>query len=183
MLRFVQAISSSIIVQAVLSILFGLWLAVWPQATIVTIVYLFAAYLALTGIVSLISYARRRAEASGYQGALVTGVLLLVFALIVFVFPEAVAGIFSIILGIVLVVSGAVNAVRSFELKRFGGGSWIGLLVVSIAVAVGGVVIVVNPFDTTVAFVLVLGMLLIAKGVIDLAVVGLASSKAKRYNG
>lgn len=181
MLRFVQAISSSIIVQAVLSILLGLLLAVWPQATIVTIVYLFAAYLAITGIVSLISYARRRGKGPGYQGALVTGVLLLVFALIVFVFPEAVAGFFSIILGIVLVVSGVVNAVRSFEFRRFGGGSWIGILIVSLAVAVGGIVIIVNPFDTTVAFVLVLGMLLIAKGVIDLAVVGLASSRAQGY--
>ena len=180
MKRFIATVSSSIVVQGVLSILLGLLLAVWPQATTITIVYLVAAYLAITGIVSLISYARHRME-PGYKGALAAGVLLAVLALIVFLFPEAVAGFFSLILGILLVMSGAVNAVRSFELKRFGGGSWLGMLIVSIAVAIGGIVIIVNPFDTTVTFVLVLGLLLIAKGVIDLVIVGLTSSKAKEF--
>lgn len=179
MKRFVEAVASSIVTQAVLSILFGLLLAVWPQATTVTVVYLFAAYLAVTGVVSLVSYARHRNDRPGYQGALVTGILLLVLALIVFVFPEAVAGFFSLLLGILLVVSGAVSAVRSMELKHFGGGSWLGMLIVSIAVAIGGIVIIVNPFDTTVTFVLVLGLLLIAKGVIDLTIVALTSSKQK----
>lgn len=179
MKRFVEAVSSSIVVQAVLAILFGLLLAVWPQATTVTVVYLFAAYLAITGAASLVSYARHRSDRPGYQGALATGIFLLILALIVFVFPEAVAGFFSLLLGILLAMSGIVNAVRSFELRRFGGGSWLGMLIVSIAVAIGGVIVIVNPFDTTVTFVLVLGLLLIAKGVIDLVIVGLTSSKEK----
>ena len=37
-------------------------------------------------------------------------------------------------------------------------------------VALGGVVIVVNPFETTVTFVLVLGVLLVLKGAADLLV-------------
>ncbi|MEQ3363299.1 HdeD family acid-resistance protein [Raoultibacter massiliensis] len=179
MRRFVKAVSSSIVMQAVLSVLLGLFLTMWPQATTVTVVYLFAAYLAITGIVSLISYARHRSERDGYRGALATGILMVVLALVVFVFPEAVAGFFSLILGIVLVMSGVLNAVRSVELRLFGGGSWLGTLIVSIAIALGGVVIIVNPFDTTVTFVLVLGLLLVAKGVIDLVVVWLASSKSK----
>ena len=99
MRRFVKAVSSSIVMQAVLSVLLGLFLTMWPQATTVTVVYLFAAYLAITGIVSLISYARHRSERDGYRGALATGILMVVLALVVFVFPEAVAGFFSLILG------------------------------------------------------------------------------------
>ena len=50
------------------------------------------------------------------------------------------------------------------------GGTWTIALVAGIVVALGGVVIVVNPFETTVTFVLVLGVLLVLKGAADLLV-------------
>lgn len=179
MKRFAELVSSSLIVQAVLSILLGLLLAIMPQTTVITVVYLLAAYLAVTGIVSLVTYARHRKDVGGSQSVLATGILLIIIALVVFIFPEAVAGVFSLILGILLALSGITNAVRSFELKKYGGSSWIGTLIISAAVAIGGVVIIVNPFDSTVTFVLVLGILLIAKGVIELVVQAMLSKQIK----
>lgn len=179
MKRFAELVSSSLIVQAVLSILLGLLLALIPETTVLTIVYLLAAYVAVTGIVSLISYARHRKDSEGSRSVLATGIFLVIIAALVFIFPEAVAGIFSLILGVLLILSGITNAVRSFELKKYGGQSWIGMLVVSLAVAIGGIVIIVNPFDSTVTFILVLGILLIAKGVVDLVVQALLSKRAK----
>ena len=136
-------------------------------STVVTIVYLLALYLAVTGVVSLVGYARARdgrSGRSGSTGSLVGGVLLLALALFVFVFPQVVAGFFSLVLGLLLVVGGAVNAARAIELRRYRGGTWTIALVAGIVVALGGVVIVVNPFETTVTFVLVLGVLLVLKG-------------------
>ena len=62
------------------------------------------------------------------------------------------------------------NAARAIELRRYRGGTWTIALVAGIVVALGGVVIVVNPFETTVTFVLVLGVLLVLKGAADLLV-------------
>ena len=73
-------------------------------------------------------------------------------------------------LGILLVIGGIVNAVRAMELRRYRGGTWVVALVAGIAIAVGGIVIIVNPFESTVAFVLALGVLLILKGVVDLLI-------------
>ena len=103
-------------------------------------------------------------------GWIAAGVLLLALALFVFVFPQVVAGFFSLVLGLLLVVGGAVNAARAIELRRYRGGTWTIALVAGIVVALGGVVIVVNPFETTVTFVLVLGVLLVLKGAADLLV-------------
>ena len=75
--------------------------------------------------------------------------------------------------------AGVVNAVRSFELRTYHGNTWVLGLVVSVIVAVGGVVIIVNPFDTTVTFMLVLGILLIVKGVGDLIIEASLSSALK----
>ena len=170
---FLHAVRSSMVAQAVLSIALGVLLVVWPGITVVTIVYLLALYLAVTGVVSLVGYARARdgrSGRSGSTGSLVGGVLLLALALFVFVFPQVVAGFFSLVLGLLLVVGGAVNAARAIELRRYRGGTWTIALVAGIVVALGGVVIVVNPFETTVTYVLVLGVLLVLKGAADLLV-------------
>ncbi len=168
MKSFLAMVRSNIKVQAILSIVLGLFLAFWPQSTTLTIVYLLALYLAVTGAASLISYFRHRNDRSRPMGVLVSGLLFVIVALLVFLFPEAVAGMFSLVLGILLTVGGLVNVVRSIDLRGYRGGSWIAMLVVSAVVAIGGIVIVVNPFDTTVTFVLVLGILLTVKGVADL---------------
>ena len=165
MTSFLKAVRSNIIAQAILSIALGVLLAFWPDITVITIVYLLALYLAVTGVVSLIAYFRTKGDRSGSFGALVSGVLLLALALVVFVFPEAVAGFFSLILGLLLVIGGGVNAVRAMELRRYQGGMWVAALIAGIIIALGGVIIIVNPFDTTVMFVLVLGVLLIVKGI------------------
>ena len=170
MKSFLDMVRSNIIAQAVLSIALGLFLALMPQTTTLTVVYLLALYLAVTGAASLISYFRSKGARYSSTGVLVSGVFLLLLALLVFLFPQAVAGFFSLILGFLLVIGGVVNMVRSIELRAYPGGMWVPMLVVSALVAIGGVVIVVNQFETTVTFVLVLGILLVAKGLIDLAI-------------
>ena len=164
---FLHAVRSSMVAQAVLSIALGVLLVVWPGITVVTIVYLLALYLAVTGVVSLVGYARARdgrSGRSGSTGSLVGGVLLLALALFVFVFPQVVAGFFSLVLGLLLVVGGAVNAARAIELRRYRGGTWTIALVAGIVVALGGVVDVVTSFHPPVPSVLVRGVLLGQEG-------------------
>lgn len=170
MKSFIEMVRSNIIVQAILSIALGAFLTLMPETTVLTIVYLLAAYLAVSGAASLISYFRGKNKSHHVPSVLITGVCFVVIALIVFAIPQVVAGFFSLILGLLLVVSGIVNAVRSLELRGYPGSIWIPTLIVSVAVSIGGIVIIVNPFATTVTFVLVLGILLIVKGIIDLVI-------------
>lgn len=181
MKKFTELVASNIIAQAVLSILFGLFLIIWPGTTLVILVYILAAGMALSGIASLISYARMNKKGQRNSAILITGLLFLVFALIMFLFPEAFASIFSILLGALLIVSGVANAVRGFSLRVFGGSAWVVMLAVGIIIALGGIIIIANPFDSTVTFVLVLGILLVAKGIIDL-LTEFASSRAEKRN-
>lgn len=177
MKKFTELIASNSVAQAVLAILLGLFLTIRPHTTTVVIVYLLAGVIALSGIASLISYFRTKKQGTRNDGILVTGLFLLVVALIIAVFPEAVAGLFSLVLGALLVLGGLINIVRSIGLRERGGSTWVIFLLISILIAVGGIVIIVNPFSTTVTFVLVLGVMLIAKGVIDLLIEFVFSKK------
>lgn len=136
--KFIELVASNIVAQAIVSILFGLFLIIWPGTTLVILVYILAAGIALSGVASIISYARLNKRGQQNSAVLVTGILLLVFALVMFLFPEAFASIFSILLGALLIISGVVNAVRGFALRGYGGASWILMLIVGIIIAIGG---------------------------------------------
>lgn len=170
MKSFLEALRSNMLAQAVTSIALGIFLAFWPGVTILTVVYLLALYLAVSGVASLVAYFRSSGARYRSAGVLANAILLLVLALLVFLFPEAVGGFFSFILGILLTIGGIVNAVRSVELRVYQGSTWVVTLILSAIIAIGGLVIIVNPFATTAMFVLVLGVLLIVKGVADLVI-------------
>lgn len=166
---FLDIVKSNIIVQAVLSIIVGLLLMFWPGITIVTVLYLVGIIFAIMGISSLINYFKAP-ESARITGMLATGVFFCALALIVFLFPQIIAGFFSVILGIILIICGAVNAVRAMELKRYGRNSWIASIILSALIAIGGVVIIANPFQTTALLVFALGLIIASNGIVDLII-------------
>ena len=163
-----KAIRSNMFVQAILFILLGLFLILWPGVTVMTVIYLFGALFALSGAASLIAYARPNGADRHSPSVLTTGVLCLLIALVAFVFPEAVAGFFSIIAGIIIALCGIVCAIRSIELRRFNDNSWIAPLIIGLLVAAGGIVIIVNPFESAATFILVLGVIMLVNGACEL---------------
>lgn len=68
-----------------------------------------------------------------------------------------IAGFFSVVLGVVLILLAIVNVVRAFGLRAFGSSIWIAVLATAVLVGIGGVLIVVNPWGASMTFVLVLG--------------------------
>lgn len=179
MKSFINIVRSNMLIQGIIFIILGVVIICWPDITITTIVYLFGAIFAVSGIASLVSYGRKSSPSYKSAGVLTSGVFLCVIALIVFFFPQEIASLFSLILGIVLVLCGVVSAVRSIDLRDLDGYTWIVSLVLGIAVAVGGIVIIANPFDTTLMFIYVLGALMIANGATDLLIEWASRHKAK----
>ena len=167
---FMKTVQTNAIVQAVLFMALGLVLMFVPDITLVTIVYLVAAVFAVSGLVSIFAYMRSGSPSYKMSGALTTGIFLLVVALVMFAFPAAVAGFFSMLLGGVLILCGVANLVRSAGLREFGGNAWIAYAVLSLVVAIGGVGVIWNPFATTMVFVMVLGALLFVNGASNLVV-------------
>ncbi len=167
---FLEAVRSNMLIQAIVFIVLGLFILLWPGVTITTIVYLFGAIFAVSGIASLVGYGRRSSRSYHAPAVLTSGVFMVILALVVFLFPEAIASLFSLLLGIVLALCGVVSAVRAVELRRFGGSTWIAALVIGAVVAIGGIVIIANPFETTLMFIYVLGALMVVNGAGDLLI-------------
>lgn len=168
--RFLTMVRSNVLVQGIICVLLGLFLMFWPGVTVITVIYLLGAFFALSGVASLVMYVRKSGDHYHEPAVLTSGVFFLILALIVFIFPGVIASFSSVVLGIVLALAGVVSAVRSVELRELRGSAWIIMLVISIIVAIGGVVIIANPFATTSLFVFIIGLVMFVNGVADLAI-------------
>lgn len=168
MREVIKKIGAHIIAQAVVSIALGGLLVAWPQSTTIALVYILAAYLALIGVISLVSYFRSRGKTSYVDGDLITGLLTVIFALIIFIFPKQVASIFTLLLGIVVLLSGVVNMVRAMELKKFGSPQWLLVLLLNVLVVIGGILIIINPFGSAITLMIIAGVFLITRGIVDI---------------
>lgn len=165
-----QVLRTNTMVQAGLLVVLGLLLVLWPGVTIVTVLYLTAILLALSGALAVFSYFRVSEEAGRPAGVLVTGVVVLLCALVIALFPGVIAGFFSVVLGAILVLCGVVNAVRSYELRAYQDATWPFSFAVSALIAIGGIVVMVNPFASTSLLVFVLGVVMVVAGAEDLLV-------------
>lgn len=178
--KILDLVRSNNLVQAVLCIAFGLFLMIYPSITIQGIIMLFGVALALMGAAGLVSYFRQKSVRYRNTGTLMGAVFYLIIALIAFVFPKVIAGFFSVVLGVVLILFAIVNVVRALGLRAFGGSIWIAVLVAAVIVGVGGVLIVVSPWGASMTFVLVLGAAFIANGAVDLFIEWYARDSAKQ---
>lgn len=167
---FMNMVKSNMLAQGIVCVLLGLFLMFWPGVTVITVIYLLGAFFALSGISSLVAYFRQSGDRYRSPAVLTTAVFFLVLALIVFIFPGVIASFSSVVLGIVLALAGIVSAVRSVELRELRGPAWIIMLVISIVVAIGGIVIIANPFETTALFVFVIGLVLFVNGAADIVI-------------
>ncbi len=165
---FLTIVRSNMLAQGIVFVLLGLFIVLAPDKAITTLVYLLGAFFGISGAVSLIGYNRERSDSYHSAAVLTSGVFMVVLALVVFIFPHAVASFSTLIIGVVLTLCGVVSAVRSLELKKLGGYVWVSGLVVGALVAIGGILIIVNPFDTAVMFCYVLGAVMIVNGACDL---------------
>ena len=96
------------------------------------------------------------------------GVILLVIGIICLVRPRIILSILPFILGIVILLD-AVNILqRSFRLRKLSYDRWWVALILALLLALLGITLIANPFETTILFVQFLGFTLLADGCFDL---------------
>ncbi len=168
MKNLIQKMNQFAILQSIISILLGLFLLLWPQTTLVTIVYLFGAYLAVLAIINFISYWRNKNGNSYFNSDLISGILQAIMAVVIFIYPTIIIGILPFIAGITILLSSVLNLTRGLEIRRSNEKGWLFVLIISIVTAIFGVVIIINPFAGAITFVMIYGIMLLVKGVSDL---------------
>lgn len=167
---FLKTVQNNALLQAILFIVLGLVLLLFPNITLIAIVICIGAIFAISGAISLAAYFRKSSASYKMSGALTTAIFCFVIAIVMFLFPVATASFFSVLFGAVLILCGIANMVRALSVRVVDTSLWIIGCALGALTIVGGILIIWNPFATSSLFVMILGALLVLNGITDLFV-------------
>lgn len=161
-------ISSHTLLKALIYILLGILMFIFPKTIVSIIVYVLAAYVAVLGVINIINFIRNRDENTSMSFDLVSGILMIVLAIIMLVFKEQLLGILSIFLGVLLILNAATNLAQIIGYGKIAKKQNIFLIILDILVIIGGLVIIFKPFSTTLLMLQIFGIIIIVNGIGEL---------------
>ena len=147
------------IITIIASFVIGIVLLAWPDKSITVVSILTGATTILLGVTAWISYfAKEKSIVLAAAGTVC----------IICIKYQSIITILLFIFGVFITISGAVDLITSFYSKSSGIVSWGVSTFLSIAVLILGVVIMINPFSTSVALVRLVGAGLVGYAIVDL---------------
>ncbi len=156
---------------AVLYIVLGLILIIWPGMTAMIVSYTFASILAVMGLGYVISYFVQKAKEPFLRYDLVIGLVLLILAAFIFFKVDAVISLIPFLLGFAVSFDGIVKLQHAIDLKRLQYRNWLLVLLLSLLGIALGIVLIIDPFKAMETLLLLIGIGLLFSGITDIITV------------
>ena len=163
-----RARRKSSIAAALVSFFIGGVLFTFPETSVRWMCMALGASLLVLGVWYLVSYFRGRGMLSAFQLDLFLGIVLAVLGLWLLLRPESVISLLQYVFGAFILLHGLVELQAAFHIRRAGFAGWAPAMIVSLLTVLLAAVILLNPFASFAALVMLIGAVLIYNGVIDL---------------
>lgn len=110
----------AILLEGLTGIVTGLLTFFWPNITALVLLYFIAAWAVITGIFEIVAAIQLRHVISGEWAMILSGLLSVVFGILLFVFPAA--GTVSVVwlIGIYAIAAGIISMIFAFRLRGLG---------------------------------------------------------------
>lgn len=161
----------SSVIAALITMALGFFLVLWPDRSVALMCTLLGAALLVTGIVYILGWFVRRREGGAGAFTLIPGVVLAGIGVWLMTSSESVITLIQYVFGAVVIFHGVVDLQGSVALMRNHAAYWwldLGLSALTLGL---GVLILVNPFGTFAALVMLIGFVLIYDGLSDLWII------------
>lgn len=112
MREFFHTMKVSFLLAAILYVILGLVLLLWPGVSAVVFCYAFGGVLLAYGVVTVVSFFLRDSRQGSFVFELLLGIIAAALGLLFLLRPAIVATILPVILGLFIVVDGLVNLKR-----------------------------------------------------------------------
>ncbi|MGI6260565.1 MAG: HdeD family acid-resistance protein [Acutalibacteraceae bacterium] len=178
--QWIKDMKKQLTLTAIFSILLGLVLAIWPDATKMAVSYLIGAALVVFGVIQVVRYFVYEVRLDLFRYDFVSGLILLGAGVFLLMRPEIIVGFLPVLLGIAIVIDGAVKIQQSMDLLRAGYRRWWLVLLLAALALAAGVVLLINPFEAASTLVLMIGIVLIYNGVTDLWTISRVSGRLRQ---
>lgn len=130
-------------------IVVGIILLVFPQIALNVMCKIIGLFLVIYGVIKLSSYFSKDLFELAFQFDFGLGIVSLVLGVIMLFRIGRIIDILSVVVGIFVIVDAGLRIQTAFEAKRFGLSKWWLMLIMSLAVAILGILLIVLPYQTT----------------------------------
>ena len=161
-----KSIRNSLILSSLLYIALGVVLLVMPELSLGFACLLIGGAVLVYGVVRLVAYLRGGENADKLD--LVLGILLILLGLCLLIWIRFLLAFVPMVLGIYILVDSLGSIKRSLDMKALGFSRWWISCLVAAALAVCGLVMVLNPFGTIEGLVMFVGLGFLVDGVTTL---------------
>ena len=188
MVNYLKNLKWEMVLFSVSSIVVGILMWKYPNKIITAMCIILAAILVLMGIRYLIEYKRKVYMGSFYRYELVTGILLLIGAVVVLACMKTILSIITYVIAVIIIVSALMKLENAIDLKRMDC-HWQTLMIFSILCILLGISVLMMPMNdndngtrTAGDFMIQsAGVVFAVTGLIDLITTLSVSGKIKRW--
>lgn len=166
--RIMKSLVKSSYITSSILILLGLVLVVKSEETLKVISYLVGGVLITLGIVAFIKFFKNSEKNMPDNFDIIYGIVTIVFGIFIIINPKLVASIIPFVLGAWILFKSAFKVAYGFELKGKNNPIWKTTLITSGISALVGIIILFNPFKTASIVFMLIGIALIAYGIMDI---------------
>ncbi len=159
----VQAISTSLTFRGIAAILFGIAAVFWPGITLVTLLYLFSAWVLVDGVIRIVAGIGRVGHHQLGFLTIVVGLLELGVGVYLLRHPHVTFATLILLIGFMLIIDGIVAIVASLS-EDDGATSKTLAVIVGVAAVLAGIILLFQPASAGVAFVWILGLYALISG-------------------
>lgn len=170
------------IVLSVVTMALGLVMICWPNISAVAICYLMGAVCIVVGICEIIRYFDLGLIGVLFRYDLFLGIMSVLAGILLVLHPDGGVVILPVVLGFYIILASVFSIQISTEARHFGFSGWWGALLLGIAGAILGVLMILDPFRGAAALMVFTGISLLVTGVESIYAI-ICISKVFRSSG
>lgn len=166
--RFISEYWWTLTLRGILAILFGIAAVFWPGLTILTLLYLFGAYILVSGVVDIIHGVGGISKRSTWFLVLLLGVVELGVGVYLLRHPGVTFATLVLLIGFILIIRGVFEGVAAISESHTDTNRVLMIFASLIAIA-AGIILLFQPASAGVAFVWILGLYALIVGPLMIA--------------
>lgn len=162
--KSIQTARNNLVASSIILCITGLVFMIFSETMVNMIGWILGSILCVIGVIQLIGYIRNKISVL----PLIFSVISLVVGILLFLHPGWVMSLLSVIVGIYILIESALKIKVVVEARKQNAKGWWALLIVTLFGIGVSILLIVNPFGISKAFMFVLGLGLLLSGVLDL---------------
>lgn len=180
MKELIKDVKRDFLLIAIAGFVLGILVLLYPEGSGLIVCYICAGAVTVFGVLHIVSYFVNHSPEFIFRYDLAQGIIGLVLGIFLFARPELLLVILPMVFGVVVIVDSVIKLQNAFDYARMGYRFWWVVLILAAGTGVMGVLMLTNPFATSIILFRFIGVSLVVNALIDFWNVFYLSRQIKR---